>query len=103
MWTGCERRSGRFGRGRAPRGHGGAAAIGKELEALEKPKAKARQREHGDTAPGKSKNTSGKLPEVSTGRARDRVASAVGMSGKTYEKAKKVVEAAEANRPEHHT
>ena len=71
-----------------------AVSIGKALEELEKPKAKERQREHGGTAPGKAKDTGGKFPPV-TGKTRDKVAEAVGMSGRTYEKAKAVVEAAE--------
>jgi ParB-like chromosome segregation protein Spo0J len=74
-----------------------AVAIGRALEELERPKAKARQKEHGGTAPGQAKNTGGKLPEVSSGDTRDKVAEAVGMSGRTYEKAKAVVEAAEAD------
>ena len=51
---------------------------------LERPKAKARELE------GTNQYTepSGKLPEASTGDTRDKVGKAVGMSGKTYEKAK---------------
>jgi hypothetical protein len=37
---------------------------------------------------------SGNFPEGSKGRTRDQVAEAIGMSGRTYEKAKKVAEAA---------
>lgn len=75
-----------------------AVALGEALEELERRKAKERQKAHGGTAPGKSKNTSGNLPEVrSNGDTRDKVAEAVGMSGKTYEKAKAVVEAAKEN------
>ena len=64
-------------------------------EHLEK-KAKERQREHGKTAPGRKKNTSGKLPEVieTPPPVREVAAKAVGWSGKTYAKAKTVVEAA---------
>lgn len=72
-----------------------AVALGRELERLERPKAKKRQKEHGKTAPGKPKDTSGNLPEVK-GETRDKVGEGVGMSGRTYEKAKAVVEAAEA-------
>jgi ParB family chromosome partitioning protein len=71
-----------------------AVAIGQALEELERVEAKKRQREHGGTAPGKAKNTPGNLPEVN-GDARDKVAAAVGMSGRTYDKAKDVAEAAE--------
>jgi hypothetical protein len=70
--------------------------LGRRLEGLEKPAAKERQKEHGGTAPGKRKrNTGGKFPQVISGKSRDKVGSAVGTSGKTYEKAKAVVEAAE--------
>lgn len=75
-----------------------AVALGQAIEALERPQAKQRQCEHGGTAPGRKKNNSGKLPGVSSGgRTRDKVALAVGMSGRTYEKTKAVVEAAEEN------
>lgn len=81
-----------------------AVALGKELEEFEKPKAEERKREHGKTAPGKPKNTGGKLPPVlnaeknnDSGKTRDKVAEAVGMSGRTYEKAKAVVKAAESD------
>ena len=70
-------------------------ALGAEIEELERKAAKERQRQHGGTAPGKPKDTSGNLPEVS-GRTRDKTADAVGMSGRTYEKAKAVVGAARA-------
>jgi hypothetical protein len=55
--------------------------------------AKHRQKA-GRQAGGKA---SGKLPQASAGRTRDKVAEAVGMSGRTYEKARAVVEAAEAD------
>jgi len=61
---------------------GEAVAVGQALEAIERPAAKQRQRDHGGTAPGRRKNTSGTWPEVSTGDTRDKVAAAVGMSGK---------------------
>jgi hypothetical protein len=63
---------------------------GKALDDCEKPKAKARQRDHSGTAPGR-KNTSGNLPEVKPKpepQVRDVAAAAVGMSPHTYEKAK---------------
>ena len=66
--------------------------IGRAIEALEKPKAKERLKDAG-RAGGKA---SGKLPEASTGDTRDKVGAALGVSGKTYEKAKQVVVAAEA-------
>jgi ParB family chromosome partitioning protein len=71
-----------------------AVAIGKAIEAAEKPKAAARK------SPGVNQHTkaevSGNLPETSTGQARDIAAAAAGMSGTTYEHAKKVVDAAAA-------
>jgi ParB family chromosome partitioning protein len=75
-----------------------AVAIGKALEELERAQARERQAQAGP-AEGKGRKTtgSGKLPEAVAGRTRDKVAEAVGLSGRTYEKAKKVVEAAEAD------
>jgi hypothetical protein len=70
-----------------------AVAIGAALEGLERAEAKERQ-SAGGRAGGKG---SGKLPEPSKGQTRDKVAEAVGMSGRTYEKAKEVVQAAEAD------
>jgi ParB family chromosome partitioning protein len=78
-----------------------AVAIGRALEALEKQKAKERQK--ATRLAGKAKQAgdadgSGNLPEPSgKGQVRDKVAAAVGMSGRTYDKAKAVVEAAEAD------
>jgi ParB-like chromosome segregation protein Spo0J len=67
-----------------------AVAFAEALEALEKEQARQRQ-----TA-GVNQHTeaSGKLPEGSRGQTRDKVGAALGMSGRTYEKAKAVVEAA---------
>jgi ParB family chromosome partitioning protein len=72
-----------------------AVAIGRALEELEREKARKRQQE-GGRAGGQG---SGKLPEASAGDTRDKVAAAVGMSGRNFEKAKAVVQAA-AERPE---
>jgi ParB family chromosome partitioning protein len=69
-----------------------AVALGMALEALEAKQAKQRQQQ-GGRAGGKA---SGKLPEASTGQTRDKVGEAVGMSGRTYDKAKEVVNAAQA-------
>jgi hypothetical protein len=69
------------------------AALGKALEALERPKAKERQ-QAGGRAGGKG---SGKLPEAETGDVRDRVAEALGWSGRTFDKAKAVIDAAAAD------
>src|SRR5262249_22966210 len=69
-----------------------AVAIGKAIEDLEKPKAKQRQA---------SALKKGNAPVVENfhhgeaqGKTRDKVAEALGVSGRTYEKAKHVVEAA---------
>ena len=72
-----------------------AAALGRKLEELEKAKAKERQAKAGPVeGPGVKVSGSGKLPEAVKGDTRDKVAAGVGMSGKTYEKVKAVVEAA---------
>lgn len=68
-----------------------AVALGKALEEIERPQAEERQREAGKER-GRGKKGRGKLPQAN--RTRDRVGSAVGMSGKTYEKAKQVIDAA---------
>jgi hypothetical protein len=79
-----------------------AVAIGERLEKLERPKAKERQ-QAGVSPDGKAggrgrKKRPGNFPEGNgEDRARDRVGESVGMSGKTYEKAKAVKEAAEAD------
>jgi N6-adenosine-specific RNA methylase IME4 len=62
-------------------------AIGQEVERVER--ERARERKAHDGRPGK-------LPERQTGDARDKVAAQLGISGRTYEKAKAVVDAAEA-------
>jgi ParB family chromosome partitioning protein len=73
--------------------------IGRRLEELERADAKERQ-EASQAKPGQKVGAQGggKLPPPSTakGKTRDRVAAAVGTSPKTYEKAKAVVHAAEA-------
>jgi hypothetical protein len=66
---------------------GEAVSIGKELEKLEGPKAAQRMKA--------GKEPSGNFPEGRPGDTRDKVASALGLSGKTYEKAKVVMTAAE--------
>jgi ParB-like chromosome segregation protein Spo0J len=69
-----------------------AVALGRDLEKLEQPKAAARERA------GKKIEPSGKFPE-GKGDTRDKVGPAVGMSGRNYSKAKKVVVEAEAGNP----
>ena len=64
--------------------------MGKALEELEGPKAQSRR--ESKLKKGSVNSRSGKLPErESKGDTRDKVAAAVGMSGRTYEKAKAVV------------
>jgi N6-adenosine-specific RNA methylase IME4 len=60
--------------------------VAEDLETLERRAAKQRQAHGGPR--------SGKLPERSTGDTRDKLASAVGVSGRTLEKARAVVVAA---------
>jgi N6-adenosine-specific RNA methylase IME4 len=62
-----------------------AVALGGALEAIEGLAAKERML---------SGTPCGNLPQGGNGKTRDKVGTAVGMSGKTYEKAKKVIEAA---------
>jgi len=67
-------------------------AEAEELEAIERERARRRQA-HGQTAPGK--NASGNISVSDKGETRDKVAVAVGLgSGRTYDKAAKVWEAA---------
>ena len=70
--------------------------MGEALEEWERKEAKKRQREHAGTAPGRAKNSSGTVPEVSKGQARDKVGAALGMAGTTYEMAKAVVQEGDA-------
>ena len=65
---------------------------GESLEELERFLAKERQRERTGNQPGAK---SGKLPDLPP--VRDAVGDAVGMSGKTYEKAREVLHAAETD------
>ena len=73
-------------------------AITDAVAKRERELAKARQQKHGGTAPGKKH--SGKLSTSDKGKTRDKldkVAKPLGMSGKTLEKARAVVEAAAAD------
>jgi hypothetical protein len=63
-------------------------AIGEASECAERKAAKARQREAGRT------KASGNVPEA--GDTRDKIGKRLGISGRTYERAKAVVDAAEA-------
>jgi N6-adenosine-specific RNA methylase IME4 len=71
-----------------------AVAIKRALEPREREAAKERQREHGNTAPGRQ-NTPEKFSTVN-GRALDKVARVVGKHRTTLAKAEAVVDAAEA-------
>lgn len=64
--------------------------LGKRIEELERPKAKERHGARNDLPQHR-----GNFPQGSEGKTRDKVAAALGVSGKAYEKANKVVEAAE--------
>jgi N6-adenosine-specific RNA methylase IME4 len=72
-------------------------ALGKALEGLEAAAAKVRQATSTGGADPKPRPACGKFPQAGNGKTRDKVGEAVGMSGKTYEKAKAVVDAAEAH------
>jgi N6-adenosine-specific RNA methylase IME4/ParB-like chromosome segregation protein Spo0J len=63
-------------------------AIGAEVERIERERAKARMVA--------AHASPGKLPEQDKGDARDKIAAQLGISGRTYEKAKAVVDAAAA-------
>jgi hypothetical protein len=71
--------------------------IAEAMEAHEREKAQERQAKAGPKeGRGKKKNGGGNLPQaVETGKSRDIIAARVGWSGKTYDKAKAVVQAAE--------
>jgi len=62
-------------------------AIGREIERIERERARARKAHDGRP---------GKLPERQRGDSRDKIAAQLGISGRTYEKARAVVEAAES-------
>lgn len=53
--------------------------------------ARERQREHGGTAPGKSKNTSGNIAGSVQGDSRDKAASVVRVSGRSVSAAERVL------------
>jgi len=64
---------------------------GKELERIEAEKARARIKEHSNTAPGRKATPVEKLPPVSQGKTRDIVAKTIGLgSGKQWDKLKYV-------------
>ena len=76
-----------------------AVRLAERLEPLEKEAAKERQRESGKKH-GKGQTASGKLPQAKpkrTPQAGDKVAAAVGVTRRTLDKAKEVVEAATAD------
>lgn len=75
-----------------------AVAIARALEPIEREAARQRQASAGPVKGKGAKVTGcGKLPEPVAGKTRDKVARYCGMSGRTMEKAKAVVEAAEAD------
>jgi hypothetical protein len=75
-------------------------ALARDLEELERAKARERQAEAGPAeGRGKKETASGNFPEAVNGRVRDKIGEVVGRSGRTIEKARAVVEAA-ANDPD---
>jgi len=64
--------------------------LGFTLEGLEKEKAKQRQKELAGTRPNKEPDLKEIFPEGNKGQSRDKVAEKIGISGKTYEKGKKI-------------
>jgi ParB-like chromosome segregation protein Spo0J len=72
--------------------------LGKSIEDIEKPDA-AKRREETQAKKGEQVGSGGgKLPPPKNkGKTRDKVGKALGVSGKTYEKAKQVTDAAEAD------
>lgn len=73
-------------------------ALGKRLEELERPAAEARKAST-QAKPGEGRVGGGESPPPDKGKTRENVAAALGVGGKKYEHAKKVVEAAEAGNP----
>jgi hypothetical protein len=69
-------------------------SITRQLEPLERAEARLRLK-HGGRPKQGQKKSSGKLPDHFTGNTRDKLAAVVGVSGRTLEKARAVVEAAE--------
>ena len=68
-------------------------AAGKKIEELERPEAERRKK----SGQNQHSEPSGNLPEGSRGDTRDKVAAALDVGARTYEKAKAVVAAAEAD------
>ena len=67
-----------------------------QLEAIERLRAKQRQRLHGGTAPGRSADSGGNLAGSESGETRERLAAAVGMKARSFAKARTVYQAAQA-------
>jgi hypothetical protein len=75
-----------------------AVAIGKAMKELVRAQARERQAHAGPTTgKGRKRSASGKLPQALKGRTRDTIASYVGWSPRTYEKAEAVIDAAAAD------
>jgi len=70
---------------------------GERLRHIESVKAKERQKELAGTRPNKEPDLKENLPEGNKGQTRDKVAEKIGMSGRQYDKARKVYHEA----PEH--
>ena len=76
--------------------------LARDLEPLERVAAKERQAEAGPTDGRGAKSGSGKIPTPIKGRAKDKVAKAVGVDRKTLAKAEAIVAAAEAEPAKFH-
>jgi ParB-like chromosome segregation protein Spo0J len=67
------------------------AMVGGRARDLYDEAAKERQKEHGHTAPGKTRNTGGNVTTSDSSKARDAVGKAVGVSGSLIDRATKVL------------
>jgi hypothetical protein len=70
--------------------------IGREIERVARDEAKERQATSTGGANPQPRPACGKCPQADNGKSRDKVGESLGVSGRTYEKLKAVIEAAEA-------
>lgn len=79
-------------------------ALARRKEELLRPLAKENQKEHGGTAPGRTKNTSGKIAESVPIDTRKQSAKTAGVGERTYDAGKLILDAAlrrlRAHRPD---
>lgn len=71
-------------------------ALARRKEELLRPLAKENQKEHGGTAPGRTKNTSGKIAESVPIDTRKQSAKTAGVGERTYDAGKLILDAAES-------